>query len=48
MIQLVYRFKTFHSMISKTKFGVQDVISANSLNQFLISNTSYTAMSLED
>ena len=27
MIQLISRFKAFHSAISKTKFGIQDVIS---------------------
>ena len=39
MIQLIAQFKAFHSAISKTKFGVQDVISFNSLDQFMISNT---------
>ena len=39
MIQLIAGFKTFYSAILKMKFGVQDLISSHSFNQFLISNT---------
>ena len=35
------RIRAFHSAISKTKFNIQDVISSNSFNQFLISNSSW-------
>ena len=39
MIQLIAGFKAFHSPISKTKLGIQDVISSYSFNQFFILNT---------
>ena len=39
MVQLISGFKAFHYAISKMKFGIQDVISSYSLNQFLISST---------
>ena len=42
MIQLIAKFKAFHSAILKTKFGIQDVISSYSLDQFLISNSPWT------
>ena len=42
MIQLIAGYKAFHSTISKMKFGVQDMISSNAFNQFLISNTPWT------
>ena len=38
MIQLVAGFKAFHSVISKTKFGTQDMTSSDSVNELLISN----------
>ena len=37
MIQLIFGFKAFHFAISKMKFGIQDVISYDSFDQFLIS-----------
>ena len=39
MIQLIAKFMAFYSTISKTKFGIEDVISSYFFNQFLISNT---------
>ena len=38
-IQLISRSKAFHSAISKMKFGVQEVISSDSLHKILVSIT---------
>ena len=38
MIQLISGLKAFHSAISKTKFGVKEVISFDSLHKILISS----------
>ena len=42
MIQLITKFKAFHFVISKMNFSIQEVISSDSLHQFLISNTPLT------
>ena len=39
MVQLIAESKAFHFVISKRKFGVQGMISYNSLHEILILNT---------
>ena len=42
MIQLITGFMAFHSAISKTNIGIQDVVSPSPLDQFSISSTPRT------